>query len=95
MNQKKKNLTLSAVSTRFKEKVIDKAEDYVPFGWECWIKPLEVTSFDGKIITLYHPEFPEERFWIKEHYGKLILELLNEGVKDKIAIEFTNEVKLK
>lgn len=76
--------------------MIDRAEDYAPFGWEYWIKPLKVVSFDGKKIILYHPgdeygDFMGVNVWVMTHYGELIRELLNEGVKDKIAVEFTKK----
>ena len=78
--------------------MIDRAEDHAPAGWEYWIKPLEVISFDGKKLILHHPGdkdgvFMNVNVWVTTHYGELISELLNEGVKDKIAIEFVNKRK--
>ena len=82
--------SLTSLKIRFKEKVIDKAEDYVPFGWETWIKPLEVVAFDGKTIILCHKLYPNENVWVNTHYGELISSLLNENVEYKITVEFTS-----
>jgi chromosomal replication initiation ATPase DnaA len=79
------------VRKRFREKVIKRAIDFAPFGWGVWIEPLEVVEFDGKTMTLRHKNFPESSVWIDEHYGEIILQLLNEDVKEKISVEFTSK----
>ncbi len=86
---------LLSIQKRFREKVINKAVEYAPWGWEYWIKPIEVISLDDKKMILHHPgdeagTFMNTNLWTMTHYGELIYELLNNGVENKIAIEFTS-----
>ena len=88
MSRQSKESSLQTLVKRFNEKVVEPMCEEYPHSHKFWIATMKPIGFTDNVLTIHHSD-PR---WLDKHYGARIKELLNEGAKIEVKIQFTNQI---